>query len=205
MGGVERGENSGCIQNCAHVGTEGSAADQRGITELIHQVAGGPVGQLRDQRLGVGVIKDQAVGLLREAGGLLVGGLVKALLVDFEAQGAGQVLGTLFEQFGIGQRCGLDLGQVGIKAHAVKTGGLQVLGGAHKGAGAPADSSAQGVEIAARFGGKKNERLLCFGGNRDKNTFVAHLLVPGFDARKPLGRGRVGGSAQEGNNEYEMS
>ena len=49
-------------------------------------------------RLGIGVVEHQAVSVLRQAGRLLVGGLVEAFLVELDAQGAGGDLGALLQQ-----------------------------------------------------------------------------------------------------------
>ena len=109
-----------------------------------------------------------------------------------------------FSSFRIGLRGHLDLGQVGFQAHAVQARGLQILGGADKGAGPPAHGRAQGAEIAARLRGQKDHGLLRFGGNGDKHAFFAHFAGPGFDAGKPLRRRRISDPAQERDDQYIM-
>ena len=60
-----------------------------GVADLVHQVGGGAVRDLADQGLGIGVVEDNAFGVLSEAGGLLIGGLVETLLVELDAQRTG--------------------------------------------------------------------------------------------------------------------
>ena len=204
MGRMQRRKNSGRIQDCAYIGAEFAAAAHGGIAQLVHQVAGCAVGQLRHQRLRVGIVQHQSVGVLHQAGRLLVGGLVKALLVDLDAQGARQVLGAHLQQLWIGQGSGFHLGQVGLQAHTVEAGCLQILGRPHKGAGAVAHGSAQRCEIPARLRSQKDQRLLRFSWNSDENTFLPRLATPGLHARKPLRRRRVCDPAQEGNNQNIM-
>ena len=90
-------------------------------------------------------------GFCAQAGSLLVDGLVKALLIELDAQAAGRHFGALFERFEIGLRGDLHLGQIGFDAHPVPTGGLQILGGADKGAGLVVHGFLQGIEVAAGF------------------------------------------------------
>ena len=53
-----------------------------------------------------------------------------------------------------------------------QTGGLQILGGAHKCARPAAHRGAQRAEVAARLRRQKDQRLLRFGGNGDKHALL---------------------------------
>jgi len=54
------------------------------------------------ERLCIGVVQHKSFGVLRQAGSLLVDGLVEALLSELDAQAAGGHFGALFERFQIG-------------------------------------------------------------------------------------------------------
>ena len=86
-------------------------------------------------------------------------------------------------------RADFDIGQIGFEAHPFPTGGLQILGGTHEGAGLVADRLAQGVEVAAGLRGEEEQGLLRLSGDVDEYTLVAGLAGPGFHAREPLGGG----------------
>ena len=85
-----------------------------------------------------------------------------------------------FSSFGVGLRGDFDLGEVGFEAHPVPAGGLQILGGADKGAGTAADGGAQGAEVAAGFRGEKDERLLGLIGNGDEDALFARAARSRF-------------------------
>ena len=108
------------------------------------------------------------------------------------------------EGFGVGLGGDLHLGQIGFQAHPVPTGSLQVLGGADESAGAVVDGLAQGVEVAAGLRRQKDQRLLGLGGDGDKHAFIPRFAGPGLHASKPLRRGRIGGPAQEGDDQHKM-
>ena len=194
---VQRGQDLGRIHDRPHVRAELPRAPDGGIAELVHQVAGGPAGQLRHQRLGIGIVQNQPFGVLREAGRLLVGGLVEALLIDLDAQRPRRRLRPLLQGFGIGLRGGPDFIQVSVQPHAVPAGRLQVLPGANKRSRPVVDSLAQGAEVAARFRHQENQSLLRLLGHGNEHALVPGLAGPGFHPREPVrGRG-IGGAAQE--------
>ena len=201
---VERRQNLGGVDDCADIGAELPGAAHRGVTQLVHQVAGGAVGDLRHQRLRIGIVEHHAVGVLGQARGLLVCGLIKTLLIDFDAQGARRKLRPFLQLLLVGLAGNLHIGQVGIQPHAVPTGGLQVLGGAHKSTGAVVDGLAQGAEIAAGFGRQEDDGLLRFLRNGNEDALFAGDAGPRLNARKPIKRRGIGGSAQEGYDEDEV-
>ena len=110
-----------------------------------------------------------------------------------------------FEGFGVGLAGDADLGEIGFQAHAVPACSFKVLGGADEGAGAVVDGLAEGAEVAAGLRGEEDQGLLGLRGNVDEDALLTRGAGPGFDAGEPVeGRG-VGGAAQEGYNENEMS
>ena len=121
---VQRSEDSGGVDDGADVRAISAASGHVGGTEGIHQGRGVAAGELRDERLRIGVVEYQPVGVLGQAWCLLVNGLVEAILVDLDAQAASRHFGALFERFQVGLGCDLDLCQVGFDAHPVPTGGL---------------------------------------------------------------------------------
>ncbi len=205
MRGVERGKNSGSVNDSADVGAVGACTAKARVADLVHQVLGAAAGDLGDERLGIGVVEHETGGVLGEAGDLLVDGAFKAVLVDFDAEAAGGHLRMFLQGFGIGLRSDLDLGEVGFNAHPVPTGSLQILGGTDKSAWPIMHGLAQRIEVASGFRGEENEGLLRFSGNGDEDAFIAHIAVPGFDAGKPIRRGRIGCASQKGNHEDKVS
>ena len=205
VGGVEGGEDLGRIDDGADVGAVQAGAAESGVAELIHQVGGGSVGQLGHEGLGVGVVEDHALGVLGQAGRLLVGGLVKALLFELDAEGAGGEFGLLLQGLGVGLAGGADLGEVGFKAHAVPACRLQVLGGANEGAGTVVDGFAEGAEVAAGFRRRKMRACWASLGTSDEDAFFAGGAGPGFDAGEPVERRGIGGAAEESDDQNEMS
>ena len=155
--------------------------------------------------MGVGVVEDQALRVLCKAGGLLVDGPEEAVLVDLDAEASGCEFGAVLEGFGVGLGGFLDVGEVSLKAHALPAGSLEVLCGADKSAGPAADGVAEGVEVASGLWREEDEGLLGLIGNGNEYALFARLAAPGFDAGKPLRRGRVGGAAQEGDDQDEVS
>ena len=95
---VQRAENPRRVHDCADIGAVGAASAHAGVAQLVHQVRAGAAGQLVHARLRVGVVQHHRVGALQQAGGLLVAGLVKALLIQPDAQAARGPLGALFQQ-----------------------------------------------------------------------------------------------------------
>src|SRR4029077_5147828 len=55
-------------------------------------------------------------------------------------------------------------------------------------------------EISPGLRCKEDKRLLSAFRNRDDDPFLAHVLVPGFDLRKPIFGRRIGRSAKENGN-----
>ena len=121
-----------------------------------------------------------------------------------DAKAAGSQLGANLEQGWICLRGDSDLGEVGVQAHTVPTGRLQILHGAHEGAGTATHGSAQSAEVAARLRHQKGDSLLRLRRHGDKNALLARLTAPSLHACKPLGGRRVGDSAQKGNNQNIM-
>ena len=152
-------------------------------------------------RLRIGVVHDQPLGMLRQARRLLVSGFVEAFLIDLDAEAAGCCFGAFFQGFWIGLGGDSDFSKVGIEAHSVPAGRLQVLAGADKDAGTSSDGIAQCAEVATRFGSQEHDGLLRLLGHHDENTFFACLAVPRFHACEPLVGRRIGDAAQEGDDE----
>ena len=202
--GMQRSQDFCRVDDGAYIGAVHAPSTHAGVAELVHQVAGGSVGDLAHQRLGVRVVENHSVGVLHQARGLLIGGFVKALLLYPDPEGTSRQLGALFQGPGIGLRCDLHLGQVRIQPHAIPTRGLQVLGGAHKGPGPVMHGFAQGAEVSARLRRQEDERLLRLLGNRNKYALTAGTTRPGFDAGEPVVWRRIGGPAQEGDDQNKV-
>ena len=197
-------ENLGRVHNGPDVGRIGSAAAHARGADGIHQVGGRTAGQLRHQGLGIRVVQHHPLGVLRQASGLLLGGLFKALLFQLDAQAARGHFSPLLQRLLVRLRGDLHLCQVGFHPHAVPTGRLQVLYGAHKGAGFVVHGFLERVEISACLRHQEDQRLLCFTGHGDKDTLAAHRLRPCFHARKPLWRGRVCDSTQKSHHQHNV-
>ena len=149
-------------------------------------------------------VEHQRVSVLHQAGRLLVGGLVKALLVELDTQASSRFLSALLEQAGIGLRCLFHLGQIGVQAHAISAGSLQILNGANKCSGTALYRLAQSAEVSACLRSQKEQRLLRFFGHGDEYTLLARLAAPCLHARKPLRGRRVGGPAQKRNDQHKV-
>ena len=201
---VQGAEDLDGIHDGANIRAVGSAASHRRIAELAHQVRGGVAGKLCHGRLHVSVVQHQAVGVAHQAGRLLIGGLVEAFMVELDAQAAGGHLGAHLQGFGVRLGGNPNFRQIGIQAHPVPTGHLQILNGANKNAGAANHGLAQRAEVAARLRRQKDQRLLRLFRHRHEDSLLAHVTVPGLHAGKPVRGRRVGGSAQKGDNQDIM-
>ena len=148
---MQRGQNLRRIHNRSHVRAVKSAAAHGRVAQLIHQVPGRSVGQLRHQRLRVRVVQHQSVCVLNQAGRLLVAWLVKALLVYPDAQRPRRFFGLVLQRGRIGLRGDLHVFEIRIEAHAIQARGLQILRSSHKRPGSSAHRVAQRAEVASRL------------------------------------------------------
>ncbi len=144
------------------------------------------------------VVEEGLVAGLGEAVGLGVEGLLEAVAVGFEVEGAGEEVGVLGESFGVVGWNAVDVGEVDLDAGLLEAGFDEVLRGADEDAGAAADGGAEGGEVAAGFRGEEEDDLLGLGGNGDGDALFANVFVPGLDLGEPVVGGRVGGAAEEG-------
>ena len=201
---VQRGKNLRRVHNGAHVGAIQARSGQGRVAELVHQIPGRSIGQLRHQRLRVGIVQHQPVRVLHQARRLLIAGLVEALLVYPDAKRPRGFLRTFLQRGRIGLRRHLNVVEIRVQAHPIQARCLQILRRAHKGAGASAHRVAQGAEVASRLRSQKHDGLLRFRGNGHKHALVVRLVRPCLNARKPPRRRRIGGPAQKGDNQNKV-
>ena len=97
-----------------------------------------------------------------------------------------------------------DFVQIRVQPHPVPAGSLQILGGAHKGAGTIVHGLAKGAEVSSGLGHQENQRLLSLLRHGNEDTLVARFPGPGFYAGEPVGRRGIGGPAQEGDDQDVM-
>jgi hypothetical protein len=107
---------------------------------------------------------------------------------------------------------GLGVGDVGgrklahgsdvfLDAGLLEAGEVEILRGADEDAGPALDGRAEGGEVAAGDGGEEEDGLLGLVGNGDFDALLVDFLVPGLDADEPVVGRRVGGPAEEGDDE----
>ena len=86
----------------------------------------------------------------------------------------------------------------------VPAGGLKILRGADEGSGTPR-TALRRVSKSPPVSGTRNRRA-CWAsfGTVTKTPSSRARRGPGFNARKPLGRRRVGGAAQKGDDQDEV-
>ncbi|MCU1252807.1 MAG: hypothetical protein JWQ49_5836, partial [Edaphobacter sp.] len=147
------------------------------------------------------VIEEGLAAGLGEAVGLGVEGLLEAVTVGLEVEGAGEQVGVLGEGLGVVRWDKADVGEIGFDAGLFEAGLGEVLRGANEDAGAAADGGAEGAEVAAGFRGEEEDDLLGLGGHGDGYALFADLFVPGLDLGEPVVGGRVGGAAAKGGDE----
>ena len=151
------------------------------------------------------VVENQLIGVLGQAGGLLLGRAVETFFLELDAQGIGQQNGAIVQRLGIQIRVFQHLAQILSGAGAVQAGLIQILRGAHENSGLAANCGAQRAEVAAGYRGQKKQRLLRVLGHVHQDSFGAHIAIPGFHAGEPFVGGRVGGAAEECDHEQVVN
>ena len=82
--GMEVVEDAHHVEHRADVDAVGAATGGTRIAHLREQIGGIAGRPVRDHRLAVTIVEHQLFGIFDEAGGLLLGGFVKALLIEPE-------------------------------------------------------------------------------------------------------------------------
>jgi hypothetical protein len=149
----------------------------------------------------VAVIEQSLGSGLGKAVVLLIDGLIEAVLIGLEVQGAGQQGGVLLERFRISWGNGLDGGEILFYTGLLKAGLGEILGGADEDSWAALDGGAESDEVTAGLRSEKEESLLGFVRDGDGGALFADLLVPGLNLEEPFVRWGIGGSAQEDGDE----
>ena len=201
LGGMEAAGDANEIDECSDIGAVVAATGEGGVAGGVDEVRVGAAGEAGDDALGVAVVEEGLVPGLGEAAVLEVYGTFEALVVGLEIEGASEECGVIGEALGLS---GWDLAQgsdVLFYAGLLEAGFDEVLGGTNEDAGAGADGGAEGGEVAAGLGCEEEDGLLGFVGDGDGDAFLADVFAPGFDFEEPVVRRRVGGSAEEGDDE----
>ena len=204
FGGVEAAHDADEINDRAHVGAVEPSAADGGVGGLVDEIGAGTVAKGVGDGLAVAVVKQHLVAGLGEAGGLCVDGLLEAVEVGLEIESAGEEFGVLGERLWVVGRHTAHVCEIGLYSRLLEASLCEILRGANEDAGPSADSGAEGAEVAAGFGRKKEDNLLGFLRNDDRDAFVADLLVPGLNFSEPAVGRRVGGTAEEGRDEKVM-
>ncbi len=192
--GVKRGQDLADVDGGRDVGVvqAGGYAD-RGAG-LQGEIARGAA-QESLRRVDAAVVEDERALALLQAGGLLIGGALEAVLVELERERPGERLGFRLDLVRVLDRAqGLE---VGVDAFAVQAGQVQVLGRAHKGSGPASHRALQRRKVTAGLRREQNHDLLGTGRDDQVHALLLYLLVPGFDLVEPAVRGRIGGPAQK--------
>ena len=198
LGGVEAAHDADEVDDGADVGAVEAATADAGVAGLVDEVGAGSVAEGFSDGLAVAVVEEGLVAGLGEAVGLGVDGLLEAVAVGLEVEGAGEEVGVLGEGLGVVGWDAAHVGEVGFDAGLFEAGFGEVLRGADEDAGAAADGGAESGEVAAGFGGEEEDDLLGLGGDGDGDALFADFFVPGLDLGEPVVGGRVGGAAEEG-------
>ena len=184
------------VEHGANIGAIGAPAHLRRGAQLGHQVGRCPRAEGSDDGIALAVVQHQGVLILHQTGGLKIRALLEAAGVELDAEGAGEIGGNRLKPGGV-----VPLGpphclQVGIETSAIEPKLVQILGGAHEGAGLPTHRVAQGVEIRRRMGRQEDKGLLGPLGDAHLQFALAAML-PGLQGEEPALRRRVGGAAQK--------
>ena len=206
--GVEAAHDADEIDDGADVGAVDAGAGESGVAGLVDEVGVGAVGECGGDGVAVAVIEEGLGAGLGEAGGLGVDGVLEAVAVGLEVEGAGEEVGVLGEGFGVVGGDAADGGEIGFDAGLLEAGLEEVLRGADEDAGAAADGGAEGGEVAAGLRREEEDDLLGFVRDGDGDALFADFFVPGLDVGRTScrgegwwcrgGRRRRGGSGRTG-------
>ena len=147
LGGVEVAHEADEIDQGADVGGVSTAGGELGGAGGVDEVRAGAGRESGDEGLLVAVVEEGLGAGLGEAGELGIDGLLEAVGVGFEGEGAGEEVGVLLEVGGVRGRDAADEGEVFFDAGLLEAGLGEVLRGADEDAGTATDGGAEGGEV----------------------------------------------------------
>ena len=194
-------EDTRQVDDRADVGAIEAASSERGSADSAYEIRVRPRGERLHHRLAMAIIKNERVGVARQARGLFFDGFVEALLLEANAESAREQDGMLLQRFRIDIGNRFYVGEIFFQARAIEAGLIQILRSANENAGSAANRRTKSAEVAAGFGREKQQGLLGVLRNGDDGSFFAHLPGPGFEAGEPMFGRRIGGATQERDDE----